>query len=104
MRFKRYICGNGDGMYEDKKGVWVEYAELYKEIKKLMTINQAFEHLLNNWKEQQPEFKDKYRSYKSKYLKSLKYKKAEKIGQGKIFEMLEAAGYTIEIKVKPPKK
>lgn len=68
-----------------------------------MTIDQAFKHLLENWKNQDKGFKDKYRSYKSKYLKSLKDKKAEKIGRWKIIEMLEAAGY-VEIKVIHPKK
>jgi hypothetical protein len=68
-----------------------------------MTIDQAFKHLLNNWKNQEKEFKDKYRSYKSKYLKSQKDKRAEKIGEGKMKEMLIEAGYKIEIKVKAPK-
>ena len=24
---KRYYCGNGEGMFEDKNGHWVEYSE-----------------------------------------------------------------------------
>jgi hypothetical protein len=59
-----------------------------------MTIDQAIKELIKNWKEQDKEFKNKYRSYKSKYLKSLKDKKAEKIGEGKIKEMLLEAGYS----------
>jgi phosphopentomutase len=58
-----------------------------------MTIDQAFKELIKNWKEQDAPFKNKYRSYKSKYLKSLKDKKSEKIGLGKIREMLLEAGY-----------
>jgi hypothetical protein len=68
-----------------------------------MTIEKAFKHLLDNWKNQEKNFKDKYRSYKSKYLKSQKDKKAEKIGKWKMVEMLEAAGY-IEITIKIPDK
>lgn len=62
-----------------------------------MTVEQAFKHLLDTWKDQDKDFKDKYRSYKSKWLKSQKDKTAEKIGDGKIREMLLAAKY----KVKP---
>lgn len=58
-----------------------------------MTIDQAFTHLLKNWKDQDKEFKDKYRFYKSKYLISQKDKKREKIGEGKMREMLLEAGY-----------
>lgn len=66
-----------------------------------MTILQAFEHLLKNWESHQKEFRDKYRSYRSKYLKSLEDKDAEKIGRWKIVEMLVESGYAeIKIKVK----
>jgi hypothetical protein len=58
-----------------------------------MTIYQAFKHLLNNWKPQDKEFKDKYRSYRSKHLS-----KKEPIGVGKKIEMLEKAGYVIIVK------
>jgi hypothetical protein len=67
-----------------------------------MTIAQAFNHLLQNWPDQDQEFKNKYRSYRSKYLKNKKDPKAEGIGKWKIIEMLEAAGY-VEIKIKAPK-
>jgi hypothetical protein len=59
-----------------------------------MTIDQAFKELIKNWTEQDSTVKNKYRSYKSKHLKSLKDKKAEKIGLGKIREMLLEAGYS----------
>lgn len=74
-----------------------------------MTITQAFKHLLDNWKEQDKSFKDKYRSYKSKHEKSKTMKSKEiqekhyYVGEGKIQEMLKEAGYKIEVKVKAPK-
>jgi hypothetical protein len=67
-----------------------------------MTIEQAFEHLLGNWKNQSTEFVTKYRSYKSKYLKSKGDKTSEPIGERKMKEMLEKAGYKIKTKVTPP--
>lgn len=76
-----------------------------RELRKLMstmTIPQAFKHLLDKWTDQDQEFKNKYRSYRSKYLKKIKDPKAEGIGYWKKVEMLEAAGY-VEIKVKAPK-
>lgn len=66
--------------------------ELRKQVAQ-MNIELAIKELFKNWKEQDSAFKNKYRSYKSKYLKSLKDKKAEKIGLGKIREMLLEAGY-----------
>jgi hypothetical protein len=66
-----------------------------------MTIMQAFNNLLKNWKEHPKEYRDKYRSYRSKYLKNKKDPKAEGIGRLKMIEMLEAAGYLeIVIKIK----
>lgn len=59
-----------------------------------MTLTEAFNDLLNNWKELPKEFRDKYRSYRSKYNKSLKDAKAEKIGEGIMREMLLKAGYS----------
>lgn len=53
-----------------------------------MTINQAFKQLLNNWKKHPKEYRDKYRSYRSKHLS-----KIEPIGIGKMREMLLKAGY-----------
>lgn len=66
-----------------------------------MTINQAFKHLIDHWKDQDKEFKDKYRSYKSKYLSGNDY-----VGEGKMIEMLKEAGYKVEIivKITLPKK
>ena len=59
-----------------------------------MTLIEAFNDLLANWTEFNKDFRDKYRSYRSKYNKSLKDKKAEKIGEGIIREMLLKAGYS----------
>jgi hypothetical protein len=66
-----------------------------------MTIIKAFKHLLGHWKEQDKSFKDKYRSYRSKHLNQSDY-----VGEKKMIEMLEGAGYKVEIKIKvtPPKK
>jgi len=61
-------------------------------------INKAFNQLLKNWESQPKEFRDKYRSYRSKYLKNKKDPKAEGIGYWKKVEMLEKAGY-VEIKI-----
>ncbi|MGK2861887.1 MAG: hypothetical protein ACSLE0_08130 [Chitinophagaceae bacterium] len=36
MVIKRYSCGNGDGMFENKKGSYVEYEECMKVINKLI--------------------------------------------------------------------
>jgi hypothetical protein len=60
-----------------------------------MTINQDIKHLLDNWKEQPKEYRDKYRSYRSKHIS-----KKEPIGVGKKIEMLEKAGYIIYVKKK----
>lgn len=34
IMIKRYYCGNGEGMFEDKKGHWIEYKE-YLKLKRL---------------------------------------------------------------------
>lgn len=58
-----------------------------------MNLAQAFKHLLKNWEKLPQKFRDKYKSYRSKYLRSLKDSEAEKIGESKIREMLLEAGY-----------
>jgi hypothetical protein len=90
---------------EKKQLVSHGYPRLW-ELRKLvaqMNIDLAIKELFKNGKEQDPIFKNKYRSYKSKYLKSLKDKKAEKIGEGKIKEMLAGSGCLIKITVEVPK-
>jgi hypothetical protein len=54
-----------------------------------MTIDQAFEHLLNKWKEQKKDFRDKYRSYRSKFQSG----KFKEVGHRKMREILLEAGY-----------
>lgn len=68
-----------------------------------MTIIQAFEHLLKNWKDQDTDFITRYRIYKSRYLNT-SGKQKEKVSEEKMKEMLTNAGYTIKIKVIAPKK
>lgn len=63
-----------------------------------MTEEQAFEHLLDNWKSQGQEYKDKYKSYRSKFLKN------GPVGEKKKREMLIEAGYSIKTVVKLPKR
>lgn len=53
-----------------------------------MTIHEAFKELLDNWSNQPKEFREKYKSYRSKHLKGV-----EPIGIGKIREILLEAGY-----------
>jgi hypothetical protein len=53
-----------------------------------MTIEQAFKKLLSEWEDLPKEYRDKYRSYRSKHLKG-----EEPIGVGKMREMLLKAGY-----------
>jgi hypothetical protein len=60
-----------------------------------MNLMEAFEHLLKNWESQAPEFVQKYKSYKSKYL-AKKSGRGEGIGEKKMREMLVEAGYTEE--------
>lgn len=67
-----------------------------------MTIQQAFKHLLANWKNQDVEYVTKYRVYKSRFL-NLSGKQTKKVSQDKMIEMLKEAGYKIEIKIKTPK-
>lgn len=81
-----------------RSGDWImKMTEVLK--KKNMTIDQGLKHLLDRWKDQDKEFKDKYRSYRSKLLNQSDY-----VGEGKKREMLLAAGYKIVEKVTPPKK
>lgn len=54
-----------------------------------MTIQQAFKHLTDNWKEQPKEFRDKYRSYRSKFKAGNK----REVGFRKMHEILIEAGY-----------
>jgi trans-2-enoyl-CoA reductase len=68
-----------------------------------MTIQQAFKHLIDNWNNQDSSYITKYRTYKSRFL-NLSGKQTKKVSQDKMIEMLEAAGYKVEIKVTPPKK
>lgn len=58
-----------------------------------MTLEESFLHLIENWKQQTPEYKEKYKSYKSKYLRSQTDSETESIGEGKMREMLLNAGY-----------
>lgn len=66
-----------------------------------MTIDQAFNHLIKNWASLDPDFKNKYRQYKSKTLKTKLMSKEEirkkdyYIGEHKKKEMLLAAGYLV---------
>lgn len=62
-----------------------------------MTIEQAFKHLLDNWEFQSKEYKDKFKSYRSKYINGRSY-----VGESKKKEMLMSAGYKIKISVIPP--
>lgn len=75
-----------------------------------MTIEQAFNHLLNNWAANSQEFKNKYRQYKSKFEKSKGMKKAEilekkyYVGNDKKREMLLAARYKAKPEIWIPPK
>lgn len=92
-----------DGMYLDRiltsvvsDGHRKDYPRLdiaLNDIFYSMTLEQAFEGLLKKWKDQDSTFKAKYKSYKSKYLRSKRDKKAEKIGYGIMREMLLQAKY-----------
>jgi methanogenic corrinoid protein MtbC1 len=64
-----------------------------------MTIEQAFKHLLENWKDQDTEFVTKYRTYKSRFLNA-SGKQTKKVSEEKMIEMLREAGYKVDIKVK----
>lgn len=70
-----------------------------------MTITQAFNHLLQNWKDQKQDFKDKYKPYKSKHEKIQGMKVSEVkeklyyVGDEKKREMLKEAGYKVEPEV-----
>lgn len=70
-----------------------------------MTIEQAFKHLLENWKDQDTDFITKYRTYKSRYL-NRSGNQTKKVSEEKMIEMLKEAGYKVDIKVKvtAPKK
>lgn len=57
---------------------------------------EAFEHLIENWLKQKPEFIQKYKSHKSKYLSHKSDNKREGIGEKKMRKMLHEAGYTEE--------
>jgi len=38
---KRYSCGNGEGMFDDKKGYWISYKEhqeIVNKLKKAITV------------------------------------------------------------------
>lgn len=54
-----------------------------------MTIQQAFKNLCDNWEDQPKEFRDKYRSYRSKF----KAKNTREVGHRKMREILLEAGY-----------
>jgi hypothetical protein len=76
-----------------------------------MTIEKAFNHLLKEWEDQPKWFRDKYRSYRSRYEKSKGMKAKEIIekryyvGTDKMREMLLKAGYTeTPADYKAPKK
>ena len=62
-------------------------------------IDKELDKLIANWHEFPTDYKEKYKSYKSKYLKKKKDVKSSGIGYWKKIEMLEVAGY-IEIKIK----
>lgn len=41
---KRYTCGNGEGMFDDKKGCWItyeEHIEIVNKLKKAINYNQC---------------------------------------------------------------
>lgn len=67
-----------------------------------MTLEKAFEHLLENWIKQEPGFKEKYKPYRSKHEKSKKMKPSEimekdyYVGDKKKREMLLNAGYKMK--------
>lgn len=35
MKINRFTCGNGEGMFENKKGYWVSYEDHLKALKEL---------------------------------------------------------------------
>ena len=39
-KIKRYYCGNGEGMFEEKNGEWVEWSEYQKLNKELQRLLQ----------------------------------------------------------------
>lgn len=65
-----------------------------------MTLIEAFNDLLANWDKLPKEFREKYKSYKSKYenqdkkTKEVKKKSMVYVGQSKMREMLIKAGYS----------
>jgi hypothetical protein len=61
-----------------------------------MTFEKAFQHLIDNWEKLPKEFRDKYRSYRSKFLAG----KITEVGIGKRREMLLASGYKENWKLK----
>lgn len=64
-----------------------------------MTIEEAFKHLCKNWEDQKKPYIKKYKTYKSRYLNK-SGKQVKKVSQDKKIEMLKAAGYAVDIKIK----
>jgi hypothetical protein len=77
-----------------------------------MTLDKAFDDLLKHWEDQKSDFRDKYKPYRSKHLKSQGMKASEVkdklyyVGDEKKRGMLKAAGYKVtpEVWDKPVKK
>ena len=59
-----------------------------------MTITEAFEELLTNWKNQTVDYVKKYKAYKSRFLNN-SGKHTKGVSKDKMIEMLENAGYTV---------
>jgi hypothetical protein len=69
-----------------------------------MTLEKAFEHLIENWDIQGKLFIKTYKSYKSKYLAKKAGTSIEGIGKQKMLDMLRDAGYSENFQPPKPKK
>jgi hypothetical protein len=69
-----------------------------------MTIKEAFNHLCTNWKKQ-PDHLQKHNVFISRF-RNRSGKQTKKVSEKKMIEILEDAGYRVDIKinVKLPKK